>query len=423
MVRIAGIEAGSIAEELQLEIGTRIVRINGQRVRDGIDLTFLLADSELTLETVSEDGDSSFFEIQREEGEPLGILPAPDAVRECANKCVFCFIDGNPKDVRPSLWLRDDDFRLSFTYGSYVTLTNLGPKGLQRLADQKISPLYVSVHATEPEVRTRLLKNIRAGLIMDQLRFLLDAGLEVHTQAVICPGWNDGQHLDRTMDDLFRMGEGIRTLSVVPVGLTRYNVNRPVRPLERDEAARAVGQVEAFQSRSLRDRGERWVFAADEMYLHADLPLPALSAYEGWDLTENGVGAVMAFLGAFREGIGELPTLSGARIRILTGISMAPFMEELAPQLAGATGAEVLVHPVVNEFYGELVTVAGLLAGRDLLGAVQDPQPQDLILLPGEALNADDLFIDSLSLEEFRAAVAPARAIPALEITEALRSL
>ena len=155
VVRIAGIEAGSIAEELQLEIGTRIVRINGERVRDGIDLTFLLADTDLIVETVSPSGDTQVVELQREEGEAIGIVPAPDAVRECANECVFCFIDGNPKDARRSLWLRDDDFRLSFTYGSYVTLTNLGPKGLQRLVDQKISPLYVSVHATEPEVRIR----------------------------------------------------------------------------------------------------------------------------------------------------------------------------------------------------------------------------------------------------------------------------
>jgi len=217
VIRIAEIEAGSIAEEMHLQIGTRIVRINGQPVRDGIDLTYLLADTELELEIISTTGIRELLEIHREEGQALGIVPAPDTIRECANKCVFCFIDGNPKDVRPSLWLRDDDFRLSFTYGSYVTLTNLGPKGLQRLVDQRISPIYVSVHATEPEVRNRLLKNDRAGLIMDQLRFLLENGLEVHTQVVLCPGWNDGPHLDRTMDDLLGLGGGVRTLSVVAV--------------------------------------------------------------------------------------------------------------------------------------------------------------------------------------------------------------
>ncbi len=227
MVRIAEIEAGSIAEELSLEIGTRIVRINGERVRDGIDLTFLLADTALELETVAPSGDAVVYDIEREPGTPVGIVPAPDTVRECANKCVFCFIDGNPEGVRDSLWLRDDDFRLSFTYGSYVTLTNLGPKGMQRLVDQRISPLYVSVHATEPEVRERLLVNERAGLIMDHLRFLLDGGLEVHTQVVLCPEWNDGAHLERTIEDLWGLGEGVRSLSVVPVGLTRYNLNRP----------------------------------------------------------------------------------------------------------------------------------------------------------------------------------------------------
>ena len=170
LVRIAEVESGSIADELHLEIGTRIIRINGERVRDGIDLTFLLADTNLELETVSPEGEAAIYEIVREPGEPVGIIPAPDVIRECGNKCVFCFIDGNPKDVRETLWLRDDDFRLSFTYGSYVTLTNLGPKGMERLVEQRISPLYVSAHATEPEVRVRLLVKDRAGLIMGQLR-------------------------------------------------------------------------------------------------------------------------------------------------------------------------------------------------------------------------------------------------------------
>jgi len=280
VVRIAEIEAGSIADELSLEIGTRIVRINGERVRDGIDLTFLLADTALELETVAPSGQSTVYEIEREPGTPLGIVPAPDTVRECANKCVFCFIDGNPEGVRNSLWLRDDDFRLSFTYGSYVTLTNLGPKGMQRLVDQRISPLYVSVHATEPEVRERLLVNERAGLIMDHLRLLLDGGLEVHTQVVLCPEWNDGAHLERTIEDLWGLGEGIRSLSIVPVGLTRYNLNRPVRLLTADEAAVAVAVVDRAGARARRERGFGWCYAADEMYLIAGAAIPAASYYD-----------------------------------------------------------------------------------------------------------------------------------------------
>jgi putative radical SAM enzyme (TIGR03279 family) len=423
VVRIAHIEAGSIAEELQLEIGTRIVRINGERVRDGIDLTFLLSDPELALEAVSPAGESLLVEIDREAGEVVGIIPAPDPVRECANKCVFCFIDGNPEAVRSSLWLRDDDFRLSFTYGSYVTLTNLGPRGLQRLVDQRISPLYVSVHATEPEVRARLLGNDRAGLIMDQLQFLVDGGLEVHTQAVLCPGWNDGSHLDVTMEDLYGLGEQVRSLSVVPVGLTRYNLNRPVRPLLPEEAGRAIDQVGLLRERSLKDRGQGWVFSADELYIHAGRPLPPSSYYGPWDLTENGVGAVRRFLDLFRERSSDLPRLPGRRLRILTGTSMAPFLRQLSEEVAAATGARVSVHAVANEFYGETVTVAGLLAGADLLRAVPDPGPEDMILIPGEALNADDLFIDSMSLAQLRDRMAPARVAPGHELVEALRSL
>jgi len=423
VVRIAEIEAGSIAEQLDLKIGTRIVRINGQRVRDGIDLTYLLADSDLEVETLSPAGIRGLLEIHREEGEDLGIVPAPDTIRECANKCVFCFIDGNPKDVRQSLWLRDDDFRLSFTYGSYVTLTNLGPKGFQRLVDQRISPIYVSVHATEPEVRIRLLKNDRAGLIMDQLRFLLDAGLEVHTQIVLCPEWNDGLHLDRTMEDLLGLGEGIRTLSVVPVGLTKYNIHKPVRPLKPEEANRAIEQVDGMRIRARAARGVGWAYSADELYLHAGRPLPPAEYYDSWNLTENGVGAVQEFLAAFEEGLGDVPMLEGRRLRILTGYSMAPFMEGLAPSLRKATGASVMVQPVTNEFFGDSVTVAGLLAGRDLLKAAADPKPNDLVLVPAEALNADDLFIDSLSLSDLQDSLAPAQLVPGLEITETLRTL
>lgn len=423
MVRIAGIDAGSIAEELELQIGTRIVRINGQRVRDGIDLTFLMADPELEIETISPQGVREVHEIVREEGESLGLVPAPDTVRECANKCVFCFIDGNPRDVRPSLWLRDDDFRLSFTYGSYVTLTNLGQKGMQRLVDQRISPLYVSVHATEPEVRARLLKNDRAGLILDQLSFLLGHGLEVHTQVVLCPEWNDGPHLQRTMEDLYRLGRGIRTLSVVPVGLTKYNVNKPVRPLEPEEAAAAIAQVDRFRERALEDRGEGWIYSADELYLHAGHPLPSDDYYDSWDLTENGVGSVAAFLRAFEDGLPSAPRLDGQRIRVLTGPSMAPFLEALAPRLEKATGASVQVRAARNEFFGELVTVAGLLGGRDLLKAAGDPGESDVILLPREALNADDLFIDSFSLAEFREAVNPSRVMPGLDLIRALEDL
>jgi putative radical SAM enzyme (TIGR03279 family) len=422
VVRIAGIESGSIAEELSLEIGTRVVRINGERVRDNIDLTFLLSDLELEVETVTPSGNTVIYDIERDAGTPVGIVAAPDAVRECANKCVFCFIDGNPQGVRESLWLRDDDFRLSFSYGSYVTLTNLGPKGLRRLIDQRISPLYVSVHATEPEVRERLLVNERAGLIMDQLRALLDGGLEVHTQVVLCPEWNDGAHLDRTIDDLWSLGEGILSLSVVPVGLTRYNLERPVRLLTQEEAARAIAQVDAARRRALPDRDFGWAYSADEMYLIAGIGVPSREYYDDGALYENGVGAIRRFVDGFDEGLSGVPRLEGRRLRVVTGRSMAPFIRELAPRLGRATAADVEVVEVVNDFFGETCTIAGLLAGRDVMRALGAGKEKDIVLVPAEALNADDLFIDSIPLAELEAAVRPARVLRGREITEALRT-
>ena len=423
MIRIAEIEAGSIAEELNLEIGTRVVRINGEHVRDGIDLTFLLADTEIELETVSPAGETVIYEVEREPGNVIGIIPAPDQIRECANKCVFCFIDGNPEGARQTLWLRDDDFRLSFTYGSYVTLTNLGPKGLQRLIDQGISPLYVSVHATEAEVRERLLVNQRAGLIMDQLRDLIEGGLEVHTQVVLCPGWNDGEHLDRTIADLWGLGPSVRSLSVVPVGLTRYNLNRPVRLLRASEAVAAIGQVDEARRLGDQGRGFGWCYAADEMYLIAGLPLPEAPYYDDGALYENGVGAIRRFVDGFERGLSEVPRFEGRRIRLVTGGSMAPFLGERASALAAATAASVEVVHAENRYFGDTVTIAGLLGGRDIIDALQNTQSGDLVVLPAEALNADDIFIDDVPMNELQKALAPALVCTGHEVTEALRSV
>ncbi len=420
MVRIAEIEAGSIADELNLEIGSRVVRINGERVRDGIDLTFLLADTALELETLTAAGETVVYEIEREPGESIGIVPAPDTIRECANKCVFCFIDGNPEGARPAMWLRDDDFRLSFTYGSYVTLTNLGPKGLARLVEQKISPLYVSVHATEPEVRVRLLVNERAGLIMSQLSELIDGGLEVHTQIVLCPEWNDREHLDRTIEDLWGLGPAVLSLSVVPVGLTRYNIDRPVRPLTSAEAAAAIDRVDVARARGLTERTLGWCYAADEMYLIAGRSVPDAAYYDDGALYENGVGAIRRFVDGFDAGLASVPNFAGRRIRLVTGGSMAPFLRDRAARLAAAVSAEVEVVEVKNSYFGESVTIAGLLGGADIAAALGDSRSGDLVVLPAEALNADEVFIDDTPLTELSARLGPAELRTGYEVTEAL---
>lgn len=421
MVRIGEIGRGSIAEALELRIGTRILTVNGERVRDSLDFMFRTAEEEIELEAVGPDGGRAVYEISRDPSESLGIVPARDKIRECANECVFCFIDGNPPGAREPLWLRDDDFRLSFTYGSYVTLTNLGPRGLRRLVDQSISPLYVSVHATDPEVRVRLLKNDRAALILDQLGELLAGGLEVHTQVVLCPGWNDGGQLDRTIGALYELGPGVLSLSVVPVGLTRYNLGRPVRPLRREEAVAALGQTGAIRNRALRERGRHWCYAADELFLIAAREVPAAGYYDDWSLVENGVGALRTLLDAFEAGKGSLGPMPGVdRVRVVTGASMKPFFEEMASPASQRIGCPVEVVAVCNRYFGPSVTIAGLLAGDDIINAVGDPRPGDLVLLPGEALGAGRVFIDGVTLAEVEDRLAPAAVRAGHEFVETL---
>jgi putative radical SAM enzyme (TIGR03279 family) len=352
MVRIAQVLPGTIAEELRLEIGSRVVRINGTAVRDGIDFRFLEPDALVELEIADGAGESTVYEIEKDAGEALGIVPAADAVRECANKCVFCFIDGNPPAARRSLYMKDDDFRLSFTYGNYVTLTNLGPRGFQRLIDQRLSPLYVSVHATEPAVRMRLLGVPRGGDIVERLGELTDAGLEVHTQVVLCPGWNDGAHLERTIEDLWALGPRVLSLSVVPVGLTRYNLERPVRLLSAAEAAAALGQLDAARARALAERGTGWAYAGDELYFIAGQPLPPCSYYDDWPLTENGVGSVRRLLEDFEAGLRRVPRLDGRRVAIATGTRMAPVLAPLAARLEARTGGRFDVIGVENGMFG-----------------------------------------------------------------------
>lgn len=421
MVRIGEIGPGSVAEALELRIGTRILTVNGERVRDSLDFIFRTAEEEIELEAVGPDGEQVLYEISRDPGESLGIVPARDKIRECANECVFCFIDGNPPDARDPLWLRDDDFRLSFTYGSYVTLTNLGPRGLRRLVEQRISPLYVSVHATDPDTRIRLLKNDRAGLILEQLGELLSGGLEVHTQVVLCPGWNDREELDRTIRDLYALGPGVLTLSVVPVGLTRYNLGRPVRPLTRDEAAAAVRRTGKIRERALRERGRHWCYAADELFLIAGQNVPEARYYDDWTLRENGVGAVRALLDGFAAEKDRIAPVPGVdRVRIVTGVSMKPFFEELAPAASRRLASPVEIVAVPNRYFGPSVTIAGLLAGADILNTVGRGRTGDLVLLPGEALNGDRVFIDGVALSEVEERLAPAAVRPGLDLAGAL---
>jgi putative radical SAM enzyme (TIGR03279 family) len=331
-------------------------------------------------------------------------------------------VDGNPDGARQSLHLKDDDFRLSFTYGSYVTLTNLGPRGFERLIEQRLSPLYVSVHATEPLVRERLLGVPRGGDIVAQLRELTAAGIAVHTQVVLCPEWNDGGHLERTIEDLWGLGPGVLSLSVVPVGLTRYNLGRPVRLLTKDEAARALSQMQQARERALGERGTAWLYAGDELFFIAGEPMPSASYYDDWPLTENGVGSVRRLLDDFDGGLPLLPRLDGRRISVLTGTRMGPVLAPLAARASAHTGAAIEVIDISNTMFGATVNTAGLLSGADLLAAARGTV-SDTVMIPAEALNDAGRFVDDMPLPELRAALAPRRIIAAHELSAALGAL
>ena len=269
-------------------------------------------------------------------------------------------------------------------------------------------------------LRERILGVPRGGDIVEQLRRLTAAGIEVHTQVVLCPGWNDGAHLDRTIDDLWSLGVGVASLSVVPVGLTRYNVDRPVRHLTRAEQRAAIAQLERARVRAQRERGTGWAYAADEMYLGAGLSVPSADYYDDWPLTENGVGSVRSLLDAFARGLPQLPRLDGRRIAIVTGTRMGEVMAPLVAPIERQTGARIELIPVENRLFGATVTCAGLLPGADMRDAVQARGRFDHVLIPAESLNDDDVFIDDMPLTTLRSSIGPARVLPAHELTAAL---
>jgi len=294
MIRIQRIEPDSIAAELALPVGLAVLTINANPIRDGLDLLFYQADERLIVEAETRDGAPLLLEIDKPADEPLGIVPEPDKIRRCTNACPFCFVKGNPRleKLRPGLYIKDDDYRLSFLHGHYITLTNLRPDDWDRIFEQRLSPLYVSVHATDPEARLAMLKNPRSAAINADLDRLGEGGIRVHAQVVLCPEVNDGAILRGTIEDLYGRGESIRSLSIVPVGLTSHNADRGIRGLTREECAFTIEEIDRIRSRANTERGTGWCYAADELYLQAGLEPPGSAYFDDEDLASNGVGAI-----------------------------------------------------------------------------------------------------------------------------------
>ena len=405
MLKVTAVAEESLGAELGLRPGTELLTVNGREVEDFLDWEFLTADDHFLLHVRHPDGEEVEYDVERPEDLAMGVAVEPPRIRRCANRCDFCFVDGLPEGLRETLYIRDDDYRLSFKYGNFATLTNLKPRDIERIIAYRLSPLYVSVHATDPVARRWLLRNPLAPDIVEQLRLLAGHGIVFHTQVVMSPGVNDGDVLERTLSDLWAFGPAVLNVSVVPVGLTEFSKHHLVREPTQAECRRALGQIERWATRARAERGVTWAFGADELYLRADLPLPPAEHYDGFEQVENGVGSVRFLQQRIAEEHDQLADWRGRRIGVLTGTSMAPLMPQVLARLTEATGARFELIPVTNSLFGASVTCAGLLPGRDFAAALRERRDLDLALIPGESLNDDRLFMDSLPFAELEAAV------------------
>jgi putative radical SAM enzyme (TIGR03279 family) len=399
MIRVTAVHPNSIASELELQPGTELVSVNGRELEDFLDWEFLTAEEEFVLHVRQPGGEEIEFEIERPLGEPMGVSLEPARIRRCANRCDFCFVDGLPDGLRDVLYIRDDDYRLSFRYGNFATLTNLKPHDVQRIIEYRLSPLYVSVHATDPTVRRYLLRNPTAPEIIPQLQEFARHGIEFHTQIVMSPGVNDGAVLRQTLSDLYEFGPAIIGCSVVPVGLTEYSKHHLVREPTADECRAAIALIDERAAIARSQRGIHWAFGADELYVRAGVELPGAEIYDGFDQVENGVGSVRWLQQRIETVSDSAGGWAGRKIGVVTGTAMARLMPMVLEPLARATGADFELIPVVNTLFGPMVTTAGLLPGMAMQQALKERRDLDLVLLPGESVNDDGLFIDSMSLD------------------------
>jgi putative radical SAM enzyme (TIGR03279 family) len=405
MVRVSRVHANSIAAELEIPVGTELRSVNGREIADFLDWEFLSADDALLIEARLPDGADIAYEVERPEGESFGVDLEPPTVRRCANKCEFCFIEGLPQGLRKPLYIRDDDYRLSFAYGNFATLSNLKERDFARILEYRLSPLYVSVHATPWEARKVLLNNPRVPNIVAQLRRLASGGIQFHGQMVIVPGLNDGEVLEQSLADLWSFGESCLSVALVPVGLTQFSHLYTGKPMDQPKALELLETSERWASRALGERGHAWVRGSDELYLLAARELPSVEYYGDLSQIENGVGSVSALRDRVRKHARQLPWLGPMRVGVVTGASMAPLMPELLEVLAGATGSEFVLIPTENSLFGPTTTTAGLLVGADMRRALGARDDLDVALMPAETINGDGVFLDDATFESVRAAM------------------
>lgn len=410
----------SIATELELREGDRLLSINGKPLRDVIDYRFLIADESLKLEIerIHPNGEEENFicEVEKDLTEDLGLEFTEelfDRMQTCSNKCLFCFVKQLPKGMRKSLYVMDDDYRLSFLHWNYITLTNVDEEEMQRIIRMRLSPLYISVHATDPMVREKLIGSPRAGLILDQLRQLAAAGIEIQAQVVLCPGINDGSILDKTIQDLSDPQYGVKSLAVVPVGLSQFRKDLyELRTFTPQESRDAIKQIHSWQRKLYKQIKTRFVFAADEFYLNAGMAVPAKTRYENFPQLGDGVGMVREFLTELSSLKWQIH-LKGAdyffknprysSVLLLTGVSAASCIQKMADVLNLNSEVSFQVLPIRNKYFGETINVTGLLTGKDIREQLhgEDLSQIEAIVVPDICLR-DHVFLDDFPLQKMQ---------------------
>ena len=411
------VEPGSVAEEMGIEAGDVLVSVNGTQVTDIFDYQFLIQDVYIEVLIRKPDGEEWLLEIDKEYDEDLGIVfenGLMDEYRSCRNKCIFCFIDQMPKGMRETLYFKDDDSRLSFLQGNYVTLTNMSDEDIERIIRYRLSPINISFQTTEPELRCKMLNNRFAGQALRQVDKLYEAGIAMNGQIVLCKGVNDGEHLERSLSDLKAYAPVLESVSVVPVGLSKYRDGLyPLQPFTSEDAKEVLSCIHAWQERMYREYGIHFVHASDEWYVMADEDLPEADRYDGYLQLENGVGMLRLFLDEFDEAmeiVEKEPDRYGSvggELSVVTGRMAYPYIRGMADRIAERfPQLTVHVYAVTNDFFGELITVSGLLTGRDIIAQLRGRRLGTRILLPQNVLRSgEDYFLDDVTVDEVERAL------------------
>ncbi|WP_409227406.1 DUF512 domain-containing protein [Gudongella sp. SC589] len=404
---IEDVELGSIADELDVNPGDILLSINSKKVKDVIDYKYMMADEYLVVEIEKPGGEVWEFEIEKDPGEDLGIIftnPLIDRAKTCNNKCMFCFIDQLPPNMRDTLYFKDDDSRLSFLQGNFITLTNMGEDEIQRIIDYRLSPINVSVHTTNPELRVKMLRNKNAGKIFDILKRFHEVNIEMNCQIVLVPGVNDGDELRRTINDLATLYPSIHSVAVVPVGITKYRQGLDKLEIyDRNTSEEVIRGVEEMQNNFLERIGTRYIFASDEFYVVSGNKLPEYDEYEGFPQYENGVGLLRSFKTEVEEALeGSVLTELKQNLVFATGTLAYEFMKEIASMIMKKyINLKIEVVPIKNNFFGETITVSGLVTGMDLVEQVIEYKDFDKVIIPRSMLKRDEeIFLDNVTLHQ-----------------------